>query len=99
MISCSLVAESSVDYGARCHESCPREELKGEERVSNMYPANVGAIDLRAIREKLLLIPMTVPVSSRSTMPVAKDRRKLWQSIFTSVSSHFAKFRRSLFLS
>lgn len=54
----------------------PAPERNGRERlrVSNMYPANVGAIDLRVIREKLL-IPMTVAVSSGATMPVAKDCR------------------------
>ena len=78
----------------------PALERDGRERlrVSNMYPANVGAIGRRAIREKLL-IPMTVPVSSGSTTPVAKGCQKLWQSTFTSVSSHFPKFRRPLFLS
>ena len=54
----------------------PAPERNGRERlrVSNMYPANVGAIDRRVIREKLL-IPMAVAVSSGSTMPVAKDCR------------------------
>ena len=54
----------------------PAPERNGRERlrVSNMYPATVGAIERRVIREKLL-IPMAVAVSSGSTMPVAKDCR------------------------
>ena len=54
----------------------PAPERNGRERlrVSNMYPATVGAIDRTVIRAKLL-IPMAVAVSSGSTMPVAKNCR------------------------
>lgn len=54
----------------------PAPERNGRKRlrVSNMYPATVGAIDRRVILTKLL-IPMAVAVSSGSTMLTAKDCR------------------------
>jgi hypothetical protein len=54
----------------------PAPERNGRERlrVSNTYPATVGATERRVIREKLL-IPIAVAVSLGSTKTVAKDCR------------------------
>lgn len=62
----------------------PQRNGKRGLKVSNMYPAKVGAIDPEAIRKKPL-IPTAVAVSSGSTILAAKDCRMGFENRCTTL--------------